>query len=253
MTVLRKSPTELASAEGEKHAASIVPDVQHRCAVCQIRQQSICAALDPHELVEFATLSRESCYAPRAALMAEGEPSTSVFNITQGMVRLSKSLPDGRRQIIGFALPGDFLGLDLEGQYSFTAVAVDHTSACRFARKSFMDELNAKPSLMARLHAITAHELTLAQDHMVILGRRSAEEKLAAFITGLRTRLNRTSPVGAHVPLAMSRQDIADYLGLTIETVSRTFGKLAKAKVLVVTPDGVRILNDERLQELATD
>ncbi|MGL4322520.1 MAG: Crp/Fnr family transcriptional regulator [Beijerinckiaceae bacterium] len=235
-----------------KHPSCVAVEGHNRCEFCHIRHQSICAALDLHELTEFSTLSRASCYAPRTTLMAEGEPSTSVFNITQGMVRLSKSLPDGRRQIIGFCIPGDFLGLDLEGQYSFTAVAVDNASACRFPRKTFLDELQAKPSLMARLHAITAHELTLAQEHMVILGRRSAEEKLAAFIIGLRTRLGRVQPVGAHLPLAMSRQDIADYLGLTIETVSRTFGKLAKAKVLVVTPDGVRVLNEERLKELAT-
>lgn len=252
MTAFTQSTAELESGDSAKHPACIAAEGHHRCEFCHIRHQSICAALDLQELTEFANLSRASCYAPRATLMAEGEPSTSVFNITQGMVRLSKSLPDGRRQIIGFGLPGDFLGLDLEGQYSFTAVAVDHASACRFPRKTFMEELGSKPSLMARLHAITAHELTLAQEHMVILGRRSAEEKLAAFITGLRARLSRVSPVGAHLPLAMSRQDIADYLGLTIETVSRTFGKLAKAKVLVVTPDGVRILNEERLKELAT-
>ncbi|MGL4495022.1 MAG: Crp/Fnr family transcriptional regulator [Beijerinckiaceae bacterium] len=256
MTALTQSPAKSAPLADKdaaaKHPACLAVDGHHRCEFCHIRHQSICAALDLQELMEFANLSRASCYAPRATLMAESEPSANVFNLTQGMVRLSKSLPDGRRQIIGFAIPGDFLGLDLEGQYSFTAVAVDHASACRFPRKVFMEALQEKPALMARLHAITAHELTLAQEHMVILGRRSAEEKLAAFITGLRTRLSRISHVGAHVPLAMSRQDIADYLGLTIETVSRTFGKLAKAKVLVVTPDGVRILDEARLKHLAT-
>ncbi len=166
------------------------------------------------------------------------------------MVRLYKLLPDGRRQIVGFALAGDFLGLALMERYGVSAEAVTEVSACRFARDAFTAYVEAKPHLLRRLHEFASHELSLAQDQMVLLGRRSAEERIAAFLIGMRDRLARLRQPSVTVPLPMSRQDIADYLGLTIETVSRTITKMARNRLLLVVPDGVRLLDPARLAAL---
>jgi len=222
----------------------------HRCESCNVRMLSICSALDMSELSEIEHLSRPLCYSARSVLQREGETSDTVFNITGGMVRLSRTLPDGQRQIIGFAVPGDFLGLDLSENVVFSAEAINQVNACRFQRTAFVEFLSNKPTLMRRMQALTASELTHAQDHMVVLGRKNADGKVAAFLINLRDRLARIEHVVAHIPLAMTRQDIADYLGLTIETVSRTLSKFAKQKLIVITPDGVRLLNEEKLRIL---
>lgn len=104
---------------------------------------------------------------------------------------------------------------------------------------------------MKKLHEFASHELTLAQDQIVLLGRRSAEERIAAFLISLRDRMRRVGHVSITLPLPMSRQDIADFLGLTIETVSRTFTKLSKDKRILIVPDGVRLIDTERLEKLA--
>ncbi len=212
--------------------------------------QSICSALELHELSESELLSRPLCFSPRTVLLREGEKTDTVFSITEGMVRLSRTLPDGQRQIIGFAIPGDFLGHDLSEDVNFSAEAINNVNACRFPRNAFREFLKAKPHVMKRLHEITAHELNHAQDHMVVLGRKNADGKVAAFLINLRDRLARLDHVVANIPLAMTRQDIADYLGLTIETISRTLSKFARQKVIVITPDGVRLLNEQRLRLL---
>jgi CRP/FNR family transcriptional regulator len=122
---------------------------------------------------------------------------------------------------------------------------------CRFVRSAFSAFVDDKPHLLRRLHEFAGHELSLAQDQMLLLGRRSADEKLAAFLLNLQARYGRIGSTSVLVPLPMSRQDIADYLGLTIETVSRTFTKFARDKLLVIVPDGIRILAKDRLDQLA--
>lgn len=189
-------------------------------------------------------------FAAKESLFIQGEPADDVFNVTGGMVRLYKLLPDGRRQIVGFALGGDFLGLALMERYGVSAEAVTEVSACRFARDAFTAYVDDKPHLLRRIHEFASHELSLAQDQMLLLGRRSAEERTAAFLLGMRDRLLRLGHHSVTLPLPMTRQDIADYLGLTIETVSRTITKMAKDKLLLVVPDGVRLLDPARLSAL---
>lgn len=221
------------------------------CQHCRTRFLSVCSALDDEELHALAQIVDPRCISARTTLFSQGEDAVSVFNITEGMARLYKLLPDGRRQIIGFALPGDFLGLSLSDKFSFCADAVDDMRVCRIPRAKFSQQLDEKPHLMKRLHEMAANELMIAQDQLVVLGRRSAEERVAVFLVGMRKRFATIHHLSPTVPLPMSRQDIADYLGLTIETVSRTFSKFFKDKTLLNVPDGVRILDNDRLAALA--
>jgi CRP/FNR family transcriptional regulator, anaerobic regulatory protein len=160
-------------------------------------------------------------------------------------------LPDGRRQIVGFALPGEFLGMPASSHHGFSADAIGAVTVCRFGRVSFGRFVEDKPHMLRRINELTVRELNQARDHMVLLGRRSAEERVASFLIGWRDRLSQLGGSSAIVPLPMSRLDIADYLGLTIETVSRTFTKLEREGVLDIVPGGVSLRDLSRAEALA--
>ena len=108
-----------------------------------------------------------------------------------------------------------------------------------------------KPHLLRRINELVIRELGQAQDHMVLLGRRSAEEKVASFLVGWRVRLARLGDATNTLPLPMGRQDIADFLGLTIETVSRTLTRLERDGVIEIVPGGIRLVDLERVEVLA--
>jgi CRP/FNR family transcriptional regulator len=218
------------------------------CEHCRIRFQSICAALEPDELSELDAIAQPVHFDTRETIFAEGDEARAAYTITCGTVRLYRVFEDGRRQIVGFMLPGNFLGLDLAERYAFSADAIEPVSACRFARRSFENLTARKPHLLRRLHAATTRELSLAQDQMMALGRRTAEEKLAWFLIHLR---DRTVPPSVEIALPMSRLDIADFLGLTIETVSRTLTRLARDKSIEVLPHGIRVRHREKIEALA--
>jgi CRP/FNR family transcriptional regulator len=232
---------------GETHGCAVA------CEVCDVRLVAVCAALEKDELGRLAALAQHVHMGGRAMLFHETDTAHSVYTMTSGTVRLYKDLSDGRRQVVGFALPGDFLGLALSDRFGFSAETLVDTTACRFDRRRFEVMVADKPHLLRRLHGFAAHELSLAQEQMVLLGRRRADERLACFLTRWRQRLSRLRPDSATVPLPMGRQDIADYLGLTIETVSRTFSKFVKERVLINVPDGVRVLDNSRLAEMSSN
>jgi len=221
------------------------------CIDCSVRRLSLCAALDKVELRELEHLGRHVHFQSCETVFAQEEMTTSFYNLLDGVMRLYKLLPDGRRQIVGFALPGDFLGMTATARHSVSADAIGAVAICRFSRASFARFVADKPHLLCRINELAVRALSQAQDHMVLLGRRSAEEKVATFLIGWRDRLTRHSDLAKTVPLPMSRQDIADYLGLTIETVSRTFTKLERDGVIEILPGSVCLLDPARAEALA--
>ena len=247
-----------ALARGDRHdpldmgwrARSRATDA-HRCEWCPVRSLSICASLERDTVGEIAEASTRALYSPRDTIFEEGDPCGDVHIVTSGVVRLHRDLPDGRRFVLGFALPGDLLGVSMEGRRAVTAQALDAVAVCRVSRAAFEKLAERRPALLRRLYEEATHELTLAQEQMVLLGRRNAREKTAAFLIGFRNRWKRVNGRASHVALAMTREDIGDYLGLTIETVSRTISAFARERLLMIVPDGIRILDAERLEEAA--
>lgn len=223
---------------------------QH-CADCAVRAFSVCAALDRAELRELEHLSRHAHFVSGQTVFAQEEITTSFYNLLEGVLRLYKLLPDGRRQIVGFALPGDFLGMTASARRGFSADAIGPVTVCRFSKSPFSRFIEDKPHLLRRINELTVRELNQAQEHMVLLGRRSAEERVASFLIGWRDRLSRLRGPSGSVPLPMSRMDIADFLGLTIETVSRTFTKLERDGVIEIAPGCVNLVNVARAEALA--
>jgi CRP/FNR family transcriptional regulator, anaerobic regulatory protein len=222
-----------------------------RCSACAVRSLSICGALDHADLVAFERIGRQVHLAPNEALFTVGQVATSVYNMTAGVARLYKLLPDGRRQVIGFALPGDFLGTMPSDRYRFSADAIEAVSACRFPTSAFTQFIERRPHFLLRINEFSARELMLAQEQMLLLGRRTAEERIAAFLIGWRERLVQLGDERQTIALPMSRRDIADYLGLTIETVSRTLTRLEREKMLVIVTGGVRLLESKRVEAMA--
>lgn len=250
-TKKRNSTSNLMNGDPDNCGFCVLDPTGCSCEGCNIKSFSVCNVLSAEEMKNFRTIGHSIAFNAKTSLFAQDDVADSVFNVTEGMVRLYKLLPDGRRQIVGFALPGDFLGLSLEERYSFSADAVTASVSCRFSRKAFSTYVDQTPLLLKRLHEHATYELSLAREQMVLLGRRSAEERIAAFLLGLRNRLYRIGHQSVTLSLPMSRQDIADFLGLTIETVSRTFTKLAKEKSILIVPDGIRFLKVEKLESMA--
>ena len=189
-------------------------------------------APDALELRELQRLATQVHFRAGKAIFSEGELANSVFGLSQGVVRLYKMLPDGRRQILAFALPGDFLGMPLADRHKFSADAIGEVALSRFSRADFAKFIQSSPNIMRLLIEFATRQLGMAQDQLLLLGNGSAEERVAVFLVSWRNRLARLSVFSDTVPLPMRRQDIADFLGLKLETVSRTLAKLEQRSVI---------------------
>jgi len=172
-------------------------------------------------------------------IFAEGDPAEYSYKVLTGAVRLSKMMSDGRRQIVEFALPGDFFGINWLDEHALTAEALNDVTLICYARGRIDRLCDENRAVREEIFENLRHDLWAAQNHLVILGRQSALERVASFFVHLaaRNRMNDKSKID--VP--MTRQDIADYLGLTIETVCRMLTKL-KSSALIDIPNRHTIL-----------
>jgi CRP/FNR family transcriptional regulator len=242
----------MAFAEPFRVVAQRLGSLPAPCAHCDARERNFCAALDPAELAEFAKVMTEASLPPGGVLFHEGDPAEYVMNVTSGAVKLFKLLGDGRRQILGFRFAGDFLGLSAGADYAYSAETLTDSKLCRFPRKK-LDVLRDRfPHLDRRLLSLSIDELTAAQEQLLLLGRKTAEERLVSFLILLSQGQVRRGETSDPIRLPMTRSDIADYLGLTIETVSRTFSALRK-KGLIELPNTIEVhlVDRDRLEEIA--
>jgi CRP/FNR family transcriptional regulator len=162
------------------------------------------------------------------------------------VVRLYKLLPDGRRQIVAFTLPGDFLAMPLADRFNFSADAIGEVSVSRFPREKLKRLIQSSPNLQRLLIDFATREMHTAQNQLTLLGTGSAEEKVVIFLLNWRNRLARPAADAQPVPLPMRRQDIADFLGLKLETVSRTLARLEEKDVIRLVPKGVLLTGLEQ-------
>jgi CRP/FNR family transcriptional regulator len=242
----------MAFAEPFRVVAQRLGSLPAPCAHCDARERNFCAALDPAELAEFAKVMTEASLPPGGVLFHEGDPAEYVMNVTSGAVKLFKLLGDGRRQILGFRFAGDFLGLSAGADYAYSAETLTDSKLCRFPRKK-LDVLRERfPHFDRRLLSLSIDELTAAQEQLLLLGRKTAEERLVSFLILLSQGQVRRGETSDPIRLPMTRSDIADYLGLTIETVSRTFSALRK-KGLIELPNTIEVhlVDRDRLEEIA--
>lgn len=198
------------------------------CAACAVRDMAFCGALESDEMSRISAILSTMEVPPHQPIIDEGEPADYLFNVTGGAVKLYKLLPDGRRQITGFLFDGDFLGIAMNEKYAYGAEAVDRVNLCRFPRRKLEALLDEFPKLEKRLLGMASNELVQAQDQILLLGRKTAQEKIVSFLLALSDRAVRRGGDASPIALPMGRADIADYLGLTTETVSRTITNLKR-------------------------
>lgn len=178
-------------------------------------------------------------------LFRSGDEIRSFFKIRSGIVAVSRTLDDGRRQIVAIRAPGDCVGyLDSDGKYAFEGQALTDVEACAFDRQRFDMLATEHPGLAAALAEALSSALKQAAQDMVVLGQLKSTERLAHFLAEI-DRLYRERRVSTQpLPLNMSRAEIADYLGLTIETVSRALGKLKRRNIVGIAEGGEIVILD---------
>lgn len=237
-----------------------VAGVLPACALCQFRSTGICALSGERELVQLEKGKILKRYSAGSTIAYPGDTLKHVGTVMVGLVSLSRVMQDGRRQTVGLLHPGDFLGRPGRSVTPFLVEALSETEFCSFDHKAFEHLLADAPELHSRLTDVMLDELDAARKWMKILGRKSAREKLCSFFVYLAYRLNRQSMRASDrslpdiIHLTMTREQIADFLGLRIETVSRQFSRLAQEGLIEpVGRHGLRLPDFRAVLEAADE
>lgn len=178
----------------------------------------------------------------------EGDPALHCYRVVSGLVRTVKLMEDGRRQVSEFLLPGDLLGFDALDRHDFSAQAVGGAMLRRFPRRAVEALSEGNAAVARRLREMTAARLRQAHEQILLLGRKTASERIASFLLGMTQRASRDAQGRIALP---SRADMADHLGLTLETVSRTLNELHRAGVVVLARAMVALRDRDALSRLA--
>lgn len=223
---------------------------QVMCMACPSRYSFLCSGLADDELRFLAARASRQALEKGQTLILEGDPAINVYNIVEGDVILSRFAADGRRQILGFLRPGDYIGLTLSDTYSFSAEALTPTRLCRFDRRSIEELSDRFPEMDRQVRRMGASAVDGLLDLVFSLGRRTADERVAFFLHHQAERQGCCNDPAKEVALPMTRADIADYLGLTLETVSRSISRLKKQGVISLpSANRVQILDPDALED----
>lgn len=230
-----------------------VKNRQVECEDCGLYGICLVAGLDnPQSELLDHIVSRREPVLKDTILFKAGEPFTSVFAIKSGAFKIYTLDDDGKERVAGFYMPGELLGLEAikPGRYKYYARSLDNSSVCRLG----FDELHRLgeliPEFQMQLIEAMSYEIHEAQHLAMLTGRQVAEERLTAFLLNLSQRYQAHGLPGDAFRLSMSRQDIASYLGLAMETVSRVFTRLQDDELLMVSGKNVKLLDIPRLKEL---
>ncbi len=218
------------------------------CVSCPIRHRAVCSKCEPDELERLDKIKYYRTFEPGQHVVWAGDQMDFVSSVISGIATLSQTLEDGRTQMVGLLLPSDFLGRPGRLTAAYDVTATSELVLCCFRRKPFEQLLQDTPSIAHRLLEMTLDELDAARQWMLILGRKTAREKIASLLAIIAQReacLQKTSAVdGAEFDLPLTREAMADYLGLTLETVSRQISALKREGVIslqgkrhVIVPD----------------
>ena len=230
-------------------------DIPVVCRACEARHKGVCGALNPQQLTELARHTTKHGYNASANLVSDGSKVERYANIMSGVIKLAKLTADGRQQIVGLQFAPDFLGRPFSQTSDFDVEAATDVRVCSFPREVLNKLTKESPGLEHRLHAQTLKELDEARDWMLALGRKSAAERVAGFLCFIAERINPDidldqGPIRFDIPL--KRADMADFLGLTIETVSRQLTKLRQARVIEIENNRTVMIPElQKLREAA--
>ena len=229
--------------------------IENECVSCPIRARAVCARCEPDELVTLEEMKYYRSYEAGQTIAWAGDEMGFVASVVRGVASLSQTMADGRTQMVGLLLPSDFLGRPGRKSASYDVVAVSDVTLCCFRRKPFEQLMISTPHVAERLLDMSLDELDAAREWMLILGRKTAREKIASLITILARReasLGFARPKGTiTIDLPLTREAMADYLGLTLETVSRQISALKGEEIIqlegkrrVIIPDIRRLMGE---------
>lgn len=209
---------------------------QHPCEICPIRSRAVCAHCGEDDLAELEEIKFYRRFEAGQTVVWAGDHMDFVASVVSGMAGLTQQLEDGRTQMVGLIQPSDFLGRPGRDSAAYTVTATSDLLLCCFWRKPFETLLRDRPRIAARLLEMALDELDAARDWLLLLGRKSAREKIASLLVILARReaaLINSRPQGRiAVELPLTREAMADYLGLTLETVSRQMSALKRDGVI---------------------
>jgi CRP/FNR family transcriptional regulator len=236
----------------------VLPDVLQRCDHCAVRHQAVCGAMDDEQLKKLSKIAHRKKYSSGQTIISDEEPVDFFANVISGAIKLTKTLPDGRQQIVGLLFAPDFLGRAFSKSNPYSAEAATDVEICAFPNGGFERLVSEYPGLQHRLFQHTLDELDAARDWMLLLGRKTAEEKVASFLYMLARRSLMTGCQHKNLPgtsafeLPLTRADMADYLGLTIETVSRQLTRLKTNNIIRLSTNRmIKVPDIDRLARVA--
>ena len=185
-------------------------------------------------------------------LFHAGDKFQHIYAVRSGALKAYKTTEDGNEQILGFYLPGELLGLDAidNMEHVCTTVALETSSFCSIPFMRLEDLCHKIPGLQHQMYRLMSRELSTENESLLLLGKKSAEEKIATFLVNLSTRLHMLGYSATEFRLPMSRQEIGNYLGLTVETVSRIFSRLQKDKLILIDRKLIKIIDSEALHKM---
>ena len=214
----------------------------HDCGDCPIRHRAVCARCDGDELKRLEDIKYYRSFQAGQTVIWSGDRMDFVASVVTGIATLTQTMEDGRRQMVGLLLPSDFVGRPGRATAAYDVTATTDLVMCCFRKKPFEEMMATTPHVAQRLLEMTLDELDAAREWMLLLGRKTAREKIASLLAIIARRdatLSLRTAKGAVVfDLPLTREEMADYLGLTLETVSRQMSALKR--------DGVIILEGKR-------
>ena len=240
-------PVQTLGAKVDKHFIKIA------CSNCNMRELCLPIGLDADEFVRIDTLVTKRPLVKRgSALFRAGDRFTALYAIRSGFFKTCASLEDGRSQVTGFQMAGEIMGLDgISGDvHTCDAIALEDTEVCAIPFERIEETAREIKALQHHVHKIMSQEIVRENGVMLLLGNMRAEERLAAFLLNLVQRLHARGFSSSDLVLRMTREEIGSYLGLTLETVSRTFSKFAEDGIITVNQRQIHIENPAALKEL---
>jgi CRP/FNR family transcriptional regulator len=212
------------------------------CSGCPIRHRAVCATCDEDEILVLDEMKYYRSFDAGQPIMWGGDPMAFVGSVVSGTATIERLMEDGRKQTMGLLLPSDFIGRPGREIATYDVTAVTDVTLCCFRRDSFEKMVAQTPHVSQRLMEMALDELDAARDWMLLLGRKTAREKIATFLMMIVRRTTEENVSLAtkdkKINLPLTREAMADYMGLTLETVSRQFSKLRKDGLIVM--DGKR-------------
>ena len=227
------------------------------CDSCPIRHRAVCARCDADELQLLEEIKYYRSFEAGQTVVWSGDQMDFVASVVTGVATLTQTMEDGRRQMVGLLLPSDFVGRPGREASPYDVVATTDLMMCCFRKKPFEQMMHRTPHVATRLLEMTLDELDAAREWMLVLGRKTAREKIASLLAILARRhagLSKGPVAEVRFDLSLKREAMADYLGLTLETVSRQISGLKRDGVIVLEGKrGIRVPDMERLLDEAGD